>query len=285
MKLGLRLAGVLMVLPIVVGVQKPPKDSLYTDLTIGAGEGSYANTYYTRTYSPGGGGGCDGGGGSWKHKIASDWIYQEHHKKIGYKDAGTGVETRISEKAKLGLRTGYIKDTRVQVFDDTVVTFQNKTSYIFNPHLSFDWSSFGFGLGVVVTSAEGLYYPSFKAEDYFNGKGNTITTMPSYHLRLGNPKYVYTSISYLENVPIVSGGGYLNYGIGTEAIPYISLWVGAGHKKPFEKNSILVKAGIKLSRNLALNFAYRSDKSNGYLTNNPIKENAFSVKMNYRFFR
>lgn len=39
MKLGLKLCSVLMVLPLVMGVQKHRSDSLYTDLTIGGGSG------------------------------------------------------------------------------------------------------------------------------------------------------------------------------------------------------------------------------------------------------
>lgn len=164
----------------------------------------------------------------------------------------------------------------------------NEAEQRLNPHFSFEWSEFGFGLGFV-GATKGIHYPSLKSpeehpEEYFEGK-NVADVKPSYHLRLGNPQYIYASVSHLENIPLISGGGYLNYGIGTEAIPYLSLWAGYGDKKPFEKNSFLLKAGLKLSRNLSLNCAYRSGKSIGNYTDQPIKENAFSVRLNYRFFR
>ncbi len=281
MKLGLKLCSVLMVLPLVMGVQKHRSDSLYTDLTIGGGSGSYGNTFYTRAYTPGSGTGCEGSGSG------DSYTYYEHRKKIGYQDGGIGFETAVSKKAKIGLRAGYVKDTRVEVFESEY-QFKSKTSYIINPHFSFEWSYFDLGLGLVMAS-DGIHYPSFKqgdyGENYFNGNGYEKSVLPSYHLRLGNPEYIYASVSHLENIPLISGGGYLNYGIGTEAIPCFSLWVGVSDKKPFEKSSFLLKAGLKLNRNLSLNFAYRSGESKGDYTYQPIKERGFSTRLNYRFFR
>jgi hypothetical protein len=271
-----------MVLPLVVGVQKHRSDSLYTDLTIGAGEGSYGNSFYTRIYTPGSGTGCDGSGSG------GSYTYYEHRKKIGYQDGGIGLETTVARKVKWGVRAGYIKYTRVKVFESDY-TIKTNTTYFINPHLSFEWRYFGFGGGPAIALNNGFYYPSFKqgnyGEDYFNGNGYEKTVLPSYHLRLGNPEYIYASISHLENIPLISGGGYLNYGIGTEAIPYLSLWVGKSAKKPFEEDALLLKAGLKLNRNLSLNFTYRSSESKGDYTYVPIKEKGFSIGMNYRFFR
>jgi len=109
--------------------------------------------------------------------------------------------------------------------------------------------------------------------------------IPSYHLRLGSPKYIYASVSHLENIPLISGGGYLNYGAGTEAIPNLSLWLGSSGKKPFQKASFLVKAGVKLSGNWSLHSSYHSGESNGRYIQKPIKEEGYSLKLNYRFHR
>ena len=273
MKLGLKLWGTLLILPIVVGVEKQGSDSLYTDLTMGAGGGSYANSFYTAQYRPGSG--CGGG----------NYTYREYREKIAYRDAGVGIETQVSKKAKVGLRAGLVNDKRVKFtgLDPDTYVLQSKTSYIFNPHFSLDWKYFGFGLGCVMTT-RGLHYPSFKLEQYSDGK-NVKKSLASYHLRLGNPRYVYASVSHLENIPVISGGGYLNYGVGTEAIPRVSLWVGSSGKKPFEKESLLLKAGIKLSPNWSLNLAHRSGQSNGRYINKCIKEGGFSVTLNYRWFR
>lgn len=62
MKIGLKICSVLVVLPLLTGAQKHHSDSLYTDLSIGAGGGSYGNTFYIRNYVPGYGTGCDGSG-------------------------------------------------------------------------------------------------------------------------------------------------------------------------------------------------------------------------------
>lgn len=284
MKIGLKLCSVLMVLPLVMGVQKHHSDSLYTDLTIGAGGGSYGNTFYTRTYNPSSGSGCEGSssGGS--------WTYHESREKITYKDGGIGLETTTSKKTKFGIRLGYIKDTRIEIQNETY-TKVSKTSYIINPHISFEWEGIGLGAGFVMAT-KGLYYPSFnqdtynRDENYFTGNDRSKDILPSFHLRLGSPKYFYASVSYLENIPVLSGGGYLNYGVGTEAIPHVSLWAGYSDKKPFEKGSFLLKGGLKLSKSLSLNFAYRpSVETQGMEVFKPIKESAFSVRLSYRFFR
>jgi len=281
MKLGLKLCSALMVLPLVMGVQKHHSDSLYTDLTIGAGGGSYSNTFYTRTYTPGSGTGCEGGSGGY-------WTPHENREKINYQDGGIGLETTTSKKTKLGIRLGYVTDTRIKISNETYSS-QKKTSYIINPHFSFEWDGFGIGAGLFLAT-DGLYYPSFKKEsyneDYFTGNDRSKQILPSFHVRLGSPRYLYVSVSHLENIPVVSGGGYLNYGVGTEAIPHVSLWAGYCDKKPFEKGSLLLKGGLKLSRNLSLNFAYRpSVKTQGLEIVKPIKENAISIGLSYRFFR
>jgi hypothetical protein len=282
MKLGLKLLSTLMVLPLVMGVQKHRSDSSYTDLTIGAGGGSYGNTFYTRTYTPGYGTGCDGSGSG------GYWSTQENREKISYKDAGIGLEKITSKNSKLGIRLGYIIDARFKIYNETY-TSEKKTSYILNPHFSLEWEEFGFGAGLLIAT-EGLYYPSFKHEshneDYFNGNDGYENFLPSFHLRFGSPKYLYASVSHLENIPVLSGGGYLNYGIGTETIPYVSLWAGYCDKKPFEKGSFLLKGGLKLSKSLSLNFAYRpATVTQGIEIYKPIKESAFSVRLSYRFFR
>jgi hypothetical protein len=273
MKLSLKLSSVLLVLPIVVGVERQPSDSLYTDFAMGAGGGSYANSFYTAHYRPGSG--CEGG----------NYNYHEYREKIAYRDAGIGIETQLSKKVKAGLRAGFIKDKRIKFtsYDPDRYVLQDKTSYIFNPHFSLDWKYFGFGLGYLMAT-RGIYYPSFKLEQHSNGK-NAKKSLASYHFRLGNPEHIYFSVSHFENIPLISGGGYLNYGIGTNAIPGVSLWAGSSGKKPFEKESLLLKAGIKLSSNWTLNFAHRSGKSNGKYINQPIREKGFSVTLNYRFFR
>jgi hypothetical protein len=282
MKIGLKLCSVLMVLPLVMGVQKHHSDSLYTDLTIGAGGGSYGNTFYTRTYTPGSGTGCDGSGSG------GYWTPHENREKITYKDGGIGLETTTSKKTKLGIRVGYVKDTRIEIHNETY-TSKTKTSYIINPHFSFEWEGMGIGAGLFLAT-EGLYYPSFNREsyneDYFTGNDRSKTILPSFHLRLGSPRYLYVSVSHLENIPIVSGGGHLNYGVGTEAIPHVSLWAGYCDKKPFEKGSFLLKGGLKLSKSLSLNFTYRpSVETQGVEIFKPIRESAFSIRLSYRFFR
>ena len=274
MKIARILCGVLVLLPVAVGVQKERSDSLFTDLTFGAGAGSYAGRYYTRHYSPGSG--CDGGGG---------WQYREHRKKVGFQDAGFGIDHQLTRKFRLGFRTGYISDKRAKYVGDEYGSFrlESKTSWIFNPYFSLEGAGGGLGMGPLLAT-KGLYYPSSKPEDYPKHK-YIAKALLSYHIRLGSPKVLYASLSKLENVPLISGGGYLNYGLGTEAIPRVSLWVGGSGSKPFDEESLLLKVGVKLTPNWSLHSVYRSGSTRGEGSSKRISENAFSVRLNYRFFR
>jgi hypothetical protein len=273
MKMTQMICGVLVIMPVVVGVPKDRPDSLSTDLTFGAGAGSYAGRYYTRHYSPGSG--CDGGG----------YQYVEHRKKIGYQDAGFGIDHQIAKNLRLGLRTGYVKDKRVAYFDDNYDSFrlESKTSWIFNPYFSLEWGAAGLGIGPLFAT-KGLYYPSDKPEEYAKHK-YIAKTLASYHVRLGNPKTICASLSHLENVPLISGGGYVNYGLGTEAIPRVSLWIGGSSSKPFDEESLLLKVGVKLTPNWSVHSVYRAGETTGDDSNEMINETAFSLRLNYRFFR
>lgn len=273
MKIARILCGVLVLLPLVVGVQKEHSDSLITDLMFGAGGGSYGGRYYTRHYSPGSG--CGGG----------NWQYVEHRKKIDFQDVGFGIDHQITEKLRLGFRTGYVTDDRAKYVGDDYSAFEleSKTSWIFNPCFSVEGKRVGFGLGALMTT-DGIYYPSSKDEDYADNKF-IEKTLPSFHLRLGNPRALYASLSHLENVPLISGGGYINYGLGTEAIPRVSLWVGGSGNKPFGSEAWLFKIGARVSPHLSVHSAYRWGETRGGDSSGRIDEKAFSLGLNYRFFR
>jgi hypothetical protein len=272
MKIGRMLCGVLILLPVVVGVQKERSDSLLTDLTFGAGAGSYGGIYYTRHYSPASG--CDGGG----------YQYIEHRKKIDFNDLGFGIETQLSRRTKLGLRTGFVKERRAKQVGQAYegYKFETKTTLILNPHYSVAWKYFGLGLGPLLAT-KGLYYPSSDPQDY-GKEGFVKKALFSYHLRLGNPKTVYASVSHLENVPLISGGGYLNYGLGSQAIPRVSVWLGRS-SKPFDEAAWLLKLGASLSPRWSVHSAYRSGETRGEHSSKRIEEKAFSIKLSYRFFR
>lgn len=209
----------------------------------------------------------------------------EHRKRIGFQDAGFEVDHQMAKNFKLGFRTGYISDKRVKYLGDDYnsVTLEPQTSWIFNPYFSLEGKGIGFGLGPLYAS-EGIYYPSSNAEDYAKHKFISKALL-SYHVRLGSLKAVYASLSHLENIPLISGGGYLNYGIGTEAIPRISLWVGGSSGKPFDKGAWLFKAGARLTPHWSIHSVYRSGETRGDYSTKRISEKAFSVRLNYRFFR
>ena len=77
----------------------------------------------------------------------------------------------------------------------------------------------------------------------------------------------------------------MNYGLGTEAIPRVSLWVGGSSSKPFDEESLLLKVGVKLTPNWSVHSVYRAGETTGDDSNERINETAFSLRLNYRFFR
>lgn len=179
--------------------------------------------------------------------------------KVPFKDFGFSLDHKFRFPVRVGLRGGHIWNKNVHSPDEMI------TNLYLNPHVSLELRSFGIGAGLCSAQKE------LSAK-----KSGSETTLPSWHLRLGNRK-LYFSIHMLENVPIYSGGGFVNLGFGGMVGREASCWFGVSSPRPYDALGFLVKTNFKLQGNWHLDLAGRLGQSEG------VSESAISLGINYKF--
>lgn len=180
--------------------------------------------------------------------------------KVPFKDLGYSIDHKFKFPVRVGLRGGNIWE-RNRYYPD-----ERRTNSYLNPDLSLEWKWFGIGAG-----------PFFAQKDLPTREGGKLSRNSlSWHLRFGSPK-LYFSIHMLESVPLYSGGGYINLGLGGGVSRKFSLWFGLGTKGPYDTEGFLAKTNIKLKGNWYVDLVGRLGTSAG------ISESAISFGLNYKF--
>lgn len=174
---------------------------------------------------------------------------------VDYGDLGASVEHGFEGPARIGLRVGAIWP------EDGPLDLSN--IYV-NPHVAVDWKAASLGLGGVVSQR------SFPSVD-----GESIEPVISAHIRLGRLDKIYASSSWFENVPVYSGGGYFDIGLGGRPTRSFDLWLGVS-AGPYDNGGVLVKASHRVGPSFSLALHARLGSSEG------IDENAVSLGVGYR---
>ena len=241
---NLKYLGFLFLLPLIVGMQPNQDDSTEINVKLAAGRGSYS--HITR--------GCEG--------VTSE-------QDIPYKDIGISVDYKVKPQVQVGLKAGTIwEEYKYGVYtygikiDEMTKSYTN--SYI-NPNISFEGKRFGIGIGPFFSRK---YLP-------YREDRNWIKNSVSWHLRVGRPK-LYFSIHMLENVPLYSGGGYINLGMGGIAGRKTNYWFGLGTSGPYDGVGFLAKTNFNLKRSWYLDLAGRLGISEGNV------EHGISIGLNYK---
>jgi hypothetical protein len=239
-----RIVCLFVVTPLVIGVQTTYRDSSETSLRIAGGAGSYA--HISR--------GCEG-------KVLNK-------EKVPFKDAGFSLEHKFNAPVKLGLRGGYISENQIWYSHSfPQPDNRHRTNFYLNPNFSFESEKFGIGAG-----------PFFADKDLYSREGQDWgNILPSAHVRLGAEK-LYLSANLMENVPLYSGGGYFDFGVGT-SIKSFSLWVGVNPEGPYDSWGALLKTDFRFHKNWNLGLNGRLGAAEG------ISESAISVGIMYRLTR
>jgi hypothetical protein len=155
-------------------------------------------------------------------------------------DMGFAASHRFSGPLEVGLRATVFRNMP-QYEDGTV---------IWNPNIALEGRKFGFGLG---------YIP-----EHSNDDSRDFDVLPmSGHLRYGPLRGTYFSISVMEDLPLVSGGGTASLGLGFRASRVVGFWVGMSTPEPYDEPGLLLKSNVHLNRSLALNLSGRLGESEG----------------------
>ena len=194
-----------------------------------------------------------------------------------YTDVGAELDHKSGKIMHLGVRGGAVHETSdLKVPLDSSVVSQlppgvdpapqlSDTSYYLNPCISWDWKWVGLGGGLILASSPLSYdaretYPPSEAG----------VALGSGHVRLGK-KSLYASASTGESVPMYSGGGMYNVGIGIAPDRFpVDVWGGiAGGPWPDEVG--FVKMGFHPSDAWSIDGGVQLDEFQG------------SVGLTYRF--
>jgi hypothetical protein len=156
---------------------------------------------------------------------------------VQFDDRAADIEHRFANGLTLGVRGGQVTEKA----DPTVIAQAGElTNTYVNPNVGWDGRKFGFGVGWVRSQ--------YRFE--VNGYGRRQID-PSFHLRFGSRAGTYFRIGYMESMPLLSGGGYLDTGIGTH--PWRNLDVYGGFSwMPYDQTGLSVRASYRVLPQWAL---------------------------------
>lgn len=187
-----------------------------------------------------------------------------------FKDFGGAVDQRLGDsKLHIGVRGGYVWESATVIggapvnpltnqsvsdFSETVATYRNSSYWYVNPYFSVEARKVGFGLGIVRSE---LPLRTQKKTRVPEDVGKGRDTQPSFHLRLGPRDKAYVSYSLWEGIPIYSGGGMHNTGIGFRMGRHIDFWAGYAFGGPYQSNGALLQATLGATSPVAVDVSFR----------------------------
>lgn len=172
--------------------------------------------------------------------------------KIDLESAGADLSHKFTGPFRIGMRAGVIHPPD---------GFAN-VHYV-NPYISEERKIGSASIGLVVSDRR---LPDGGSDDYADVTAGTF----SGHLRLG--RKIYWSASYLEDVPITTGG-YVQTGIGVTGGRF-HVWGGAGIL-PHDEVGFVSKADVRVWRGFSIGAIARVGQSEG------ITENGFSLSLSH----
>ena len=163
----------------------------------------------------------------------------------------------------LGLRGGHLSSEYQPASRVSWDGYPRKYEYTYwNPHLAIESPYVGIGIGYLSGA------PSFEFGSYEDSEP------VSAHLRLGNYSAGHFLATFNENLPLASGGGYLNLGIGYPGGKKASLFSGLT-ATPYDGLGFVQKVSWKLSTGFDLDLKGRAGFSEGNF------EGGFSLGLRY----
>jgi len=257
------LAAVVLVAPIAVGV--PGSDSTYnTTITLGAGAGRHGtglDVYLGRT--GGSGYGCD------SPPSPTTEVRRPVDLKERFTDVGGGIDHKMgSSRHHFGIRGGYVWEQAnlvgqapINPFTDQPVDVSEvtdmfaKTSYwYFNPYWSMEGEHMGVGFGIIRSELPLRTDVATRVPEDLDASASTKS---SFHFRVGPRDKFYVSYSLWEGIPIYSGGGMQNAGVGFGLGRHLDMWTSYAFGGPYQSGAVYTRATLAASSRVAVNLSLR----------------------------
>jgi hypothetical protein len=179
---------------------------------------------------------------------------------VPFQDVGVAVD-HYFDSFHAGVKSGLIKsEEKLTVvkseYYERFDYYKEDNIYYINPNLGLRFKYFGIGIGALMLAGA-------DSSSIFS----KIKFLPSASLRVGSLESFYISSSFLNSVPLISGGGFLDLGLGINfgnSMP--SLWAGVGIVPSDVFGNFIAKVDIPVSTDMFLNFRgrYGRDRVSDY---------------------
>jgi hypothetical protein len=189
--------------------------------------------------------------------------------RIRYVDVGGEVEHRFAGPLTVGVRGGNIHETaRSQdtSLPGVAIVGNGRDNPYVNPYVRFDNSWGGIGGG-----------PLFTKEPFLRSDSDPFHPRFSAGLRLGPLDRVSFRLSWMENMPLLSGGGYLVGGVNIALRPEADLFIGTCGAGPEDGGSLLLGGRWWFSPSASVLVRGRVGSSE------QVSQNGVAVGLTYRF--
>jgi hypothetical protein len=177
---------------------------------------------------------------------------------VTFRDVGADVEQQVHGPLHLGVRGGAVRED-VAYPEGTPYPggSQVQSARYVNPYLALESRHVGIGWGPIFSKES-------PAGDPARYEGHTpLEDAASFsgHLRLGGPNK-YFSTSLMENVPLSSGGGYFDMGVGFRPRPTVDWWIGLS-AAPYDRAGAAFRTAWQMNPRWTLDASARLGVSGG----------------------
>ena len=174
---------------------------------------------------------------------------------VRFREAGGSIEHRFSNDLAVGLRGGAAHEKveyhRVATDSVEVVVSERDIAYL-NPFVGLEARHVGFGVGWI------------SGDDGFRLEvdGTERPRIPSTHLRIGSLEKTYVKLGLMEGVPLYTGGGYAEIGVGAHPHRLWNVYAGL-NGGPFDRGGLGLRLDYRVLPHWAIAGRARLGESGG----------------------
>jgi len=147
---------------------------------------------------------------------------------------------------------------------DTVLVYRSDwhNSYV-NPTIGYEGRTGAIGVGVITARRPFVFgEPDTRAALYGSTGINDTKVWPTFHLRGGRRDGRYLRFAFMESVPLYSGGGYFDLGLGSHLSRRWDLYAGLSGG-PFDGPGLALQTEYRALPNLAIHAKTRLGSGGG----------------------
>lgn len=183
-----------------------------------------------------------------------------------YGEAGLEAMHLFDNGLSVGVRAGTVREkvteretgtdySQYPYRDTTKVTTYDWDNAFVNPSVGYEGANAGVGLGVVTAR-----------RSFMRHTGSGLKTLPSFHVRLGPLDRSHLRVAFMESMPLYSGGGYFDIGVGSHLHRNWDVYAGLS-TGPFDGPGVALRTEYRALPNVAISARTRLGHSGGEAQN------------------